>query len=126
MKPEKIAAGAAVAEKIPGWVERVLLPLLGDIRGEIEAVNERIDSSNERIDSLRNELVFRIDSTNERITSFDSKMDIKIDSLRNETKSEFTAMYYILDSLEKRIPVIEEMTALKLKIADLEKRLAEA
>ena len=28
-----------------------------------------------------------------------------------------------LDSLEKRIPVIEEITALKLKIADLEKRL---
>jgi hypothetical protein len=31
-----------------------------------------------------------------------------------------------LDSLEKRIPVIEEITALKLKIADIEKRLAEA
>ena len=31
-----------------------------------------------------------------------------------------------LDSLEKRIPVIEEITALKLKIADMEKRLAMA
>ncbi len=71
-------------------------------------------------------MVSRIDSTDERITSLESKMDTKIDSLRNETKSEFTAMHYRLDSLEKRISVIEEMTALKLKIADLEKRLAEA
>jgi hypothetical protein len=30
------------------------------------------------------------------------------------------------DSLEKRIPVIEELTALKLKIADIEKRIAVA
>ncbi len=43
----------------------------------------------------------------------------RIDSLRTE-------MTVRLDSLEKRIPVIEEITALKLKIADIEKRLAVA
>jgi hypothetical protein len=31
-----------------------------------------------------------------------------------------------LDSLEKRIPVIEELAALKIRMADLEKRLAVA
>ena len=43
----------------------------------------------------------------------------EIDSLRTEMNVKF-------DSLEKRIPVIEKLTALELKIADLEKRLAEA
>ncbi|GFO96189.1 uncharacterized protein ig2599ANME_0376 [groundwater metagenome] len=54
----------------------------------------------------------------------------KIDSLRNETKMEIarvrTEMTVRLDSLEKRIPVIEEITALKLKIAEIEKKLAMA
>jgi hypothetical protein len=60
------------AEKIPGWRERLLLPKLSEISGDIKAINTR------------------------------------------------------LDSIEKRIPVIEKITALELKIADLEKRLAVA
>jgi len=48
--------------------------------------------------------------------------------LRNETKIEIsslrTEMSIRLDSLEKRIPVIEKITALEIKMADLEKRLA--
>jgi hypothetical protein len=32
----------------------------------------------------------------------------------------------MLDSLDKRIPVLEEITALKLRITDIEKRLAMA
>ena len=67
------------AEKIPGWIERLLLPKLSELDGdgEIKAVNTRIYSVNERIDSLR-----------------------------NETKSEFTGLNYRFDSLENRIPVI--------------------
>jgi hypothetical protein len=53
-------------------------------------------------------------------------LNTKIDSLRNEAKTEFTGLNYRFDYLEKRIPVIEEITALKLKIADMEKRLAMA
>ena len=47
------------------------------------------------------------------------KVDERIDSLKTE-------MTVRLDSLEKRIPVIEEITTLKLKIAEIEKRLAVA
>ncbi|MDP2766730.1 MAG: hypothetical protein Q8O41_04675 [Candidatus Methanoperedens sp.] len=48
-------------------------------------------------------------------------------------KSEFVGLNYRfeaidtkLDSLEKRIPVIEEITALKIRIAEMEKKLAMA
>ena len=61
-------------------------------------VNTRIDSTNARIDSLRNE-------TKTGIASLRTEMTIR------------------LDTLKKRIPVNEEITALKLKIADLERRL---
>lgn len=65
-------------------------------------------------------------------TKIDALED-RISSLRNETKADIAGLNYRFDaidskfdSLEKRIPVIEEITALKLKIADIEKRLAEA
>ena len=79
-----------------------------------------------------------------KIDSLDEKIDIKIDSLRNEMKSEFAGLNYRfekvderidslktemtvrLDSLEKRIPVIEKIAVLELKIAEMEKRLAVA
>jgi len=70
-------------EKIPGWVERLLLPAVNEIKGDIKAINTRIDSLDEKI--------------NARIDSLDGKMD----SLR-----------------------LEKITAMEIKIADLEKRLA--
>lgn len=121
------------AEKIPSWFERLLLPTLNEMKGELKAINTRIDSLDGKIDSLRNETKSEI-----------SRFEEKIDSLRNETKTEIisviseitsvrteitslkTEMTIRLDSLEKRIPVIEEITVLKLKIAEIEKRLAAA
>ncbi len=44
---------------------------------------------------------------------------MEISSLKTEVTLRF-------ESLENRIPVIEEITALKIKIADMEKRLAAA
>jgi len=44
------------SEKIPGWVERLLLPKLSEITGNIKAVNGRIDALDStmttRFDSL--------------------------------------------------------------------------
>ncbi len=118
------------AEKIPGWIERLLLPKLSEMSGDIKAINVRIDSLESNINT-------RMDSIEDKIASLETNMNIKIDSLRNETKTEIvsvrteisgmrTEMTVRLDSLEKRIPVIEEITALKLKIADLEKKFAMA
>jgi hypothetical protein len=111
------------AEKIPSWIERLLMPKLSEIGGDIKAINTRIDA-------LESNMGTRIDSLEDRIDSLETNLNIKIDSLRNETKMEIsslrTEMTVRLDSLEKRIPVIEEITALKLKIADIEKRIAVA
>jgi outer membrane murein-binding lipoprotein Lpp len=32
------------AEKIPGWIERLLMPKLSEISGDIKAINARIDA----------------------------------------------------------------------------------
>jgi len=33
-----------LASKIPAWIQRILLPKLESIRGELKAVNARIDA----------------------------------------------------------------------------------
>ena len=56
-----------MAEKIPSWIERLLLPQLSEIKGELKAVNGRLDALkgemqgefkaiNTRIDSLATEV----------------------------------------------------------------------
>jgi hypothetical protein len=126
-----------IAEKIPSWIKQVLIPELNEIKGEIKSVNNRINaldskmdtkitSLDEKIGSLRNETKTDIKRLEENVTVKIGILDERITSLRNETKSEFTGLHYRFDSLEKRIPVIEEMAALRLKIAELEKKLAVA
>jgi uncharacterized coiled-coil DUF342 family protein len=129
MPRSSAAIGCAVAtfdimpaEKIPEWIERLLLPKLSeisgelkDIRGELKAINTRIDATDDKIGSLRNE-------TKTEITS----VRTEIVGIRNEIASLKNEMTVRLDSIEKRIPIIEEITALKLKIADIERRQAVA
>ncbi|HIH44119.1 MAG TPA: hypothetical protein HA257_03275 [Candidatus Methanoperedenaceae archaeon] len=42
-------------EKIPGWFERLLMPKLSEISGDIKATNTRIASLDAKIESFRNE-----------------------------------------------------------------------
>ncbi len=107
------------AEKIPSWIERLLLPKLSEISGDIKALNTRIDALESKMDT-------RIDSLEGQIGSLRNETKTEINSVRNEISSLRIEMNVKFDSLEKRIPVIEEITALKLKIAEIEKRLAVA
>ena len=122
-------------EKIPSWIERLLMPKLSEISGEIKAVNTRIDAlesnMSTRIEALESKMDIKIDSLDERMNTRINSLDEKIVSLRTEMKSDFKGLDYRFetidihfDSLEKRIPVIEEITALKIKIAELEKKMA--
>jgi chromosome segregation ATPase len=114
------------AEKIPGWIERLLLPKLSEISGDVKTINGRIDA-------LESNMNTRIDSLEAQIGSLRNETKTEIESLKNEINSKFQGLDYRfeaintrLDSLDKRIPVIEELTALKIKIADIEKKMAMA
>jgi tetrahydromethanopterin S-methyltransferase subunit G len=103
-----------MVEKIPSWIEKLLLPKLSEITGEIKAINARIDSLEKRVDSLEKTFNERfISLRNEMLTRFDA-VDKKIESLRSEMFTKF-------DSLEKRIPMMEKLTELEIRIARLEK-----
>ena|SRR3972149_166957 len=120
-------------EKVPSWIKQVLMPELNEIKGELKSINTRIDSVEAQIGSLRNETKSEIERIEDRIDSLRKEImskfegvdhkfegiDIKIETLNKVVTIKF-------DSLEQRIPVIEKITILEHKIAEIEKRLAPA
>jgi hypothetical protein len=86
-----------IAEKMPGWVERLLIPALESRVREIVK---------EEVGHLEKVMEARFEAVNARIDS---------------VKKTFSAR---IDSLEKRLPVVEELAEIKVRLAEVEKRTA--
>ena len=76
-------------EKIPSWIEKLLLPKLNEITGEIKAIHTRIDSVEKGITSLRNETMAKFEAADVKVESFRKETKIEITSLRNELLAKF-------------------------------------
>jgi hypothetical protein len=50
-----------MAEKIPGWLERILLPQISELNGEVKATNGRMDGEFKAVHSEFKRLDQRID-----------------------------------------------------------------
>jgi hypothetical protein len=79
-------------EKIPTWIERLLLPKLSEISGDIKAINARIDA----LESNMNTKFQAVDIKFQGVES-------RIDSLRNEINSKFEGTDIKIAELEKRM-----------------------
>ena len=85
----------------------MLLLKLNEITGEIKTIHTRIDSVEMDVAGLRREMM----------TKFES-VDAKVGSLRTEAISRFEAVDRRFDSLEARLPVIEKMAELEVRLTD--------
>jgi hypothetical protein len=88
-----------MAEKIPGWIERLLLPRLSSIEGELKA--------------FRGEVTGKFEAVNGRIDSVEKQML----SLRNEMNARF-------DALESKVTLVEDVTRLKIEMKALAEKVA--
>ena len=61
-----------MTEKIPGWLERVLLPRLSEMAGEIKVVNVRIDALDEKLST-------KIDEGDKRLAAKIDDLDKRLD-----------------------------------------------
>jgi len=86
-----------IAEKVPGWVERLLIPTLESRVREIVK---------EEVRHLEKIMEARFEAVNARIDSLEKTFSAKI------------------DSLEKRLPVVQELAEIKVRLAEVEKRTA--
>jgi len=102
---------ASKVKAAAGSVERLLLPRLNSIDGELKAINTRIDAVNTRIDAVQKS----VGDLDKRLTSW-------IDSLRNELRAEIRAVDSKVDQLDKKLDIDRRMLIMEAKMKELEKR----
>ena len=110
-----------MTEKVPGWLERVLLPRLSEIAGEVKAINVKIDAVDgkltSRIDAVEGKLASRIDAVDEklsaRIDAVDEKLSSRIDVVDGKLSGK-------IDDLDKRLDVAQRLAILETKMGELQ------
>jgi len=95
-----------MAEKIPGWIERLLLPRLSSLEGELKALRGEFTGE---FKAMRGEL----DALSEHIDSLEKQLL----SLRNEMSTRFEA-------LGSKMTLIEDVTTLKIEMKVLAEKVA--
>ncbi|HXW95372.1 MAG TPA: hypothetical protein VEJ19_06685 [Nitrososphaerales archaeon] len=86
-----------MAARVPGWLERVLLPQINELKGELKALNARLDGEFKSIHSEMQRIDEKIDSVEKRL----------------ETK---------IDGLDKRMDVTQRVAVIEEKIREFEAR----
>jgi hypothetical protein len=94
---DRITGMSRIAEKVPGWVDRLLIPTLESKVREIVK---------EQVGHLEKIMETRFEAVNARIDSLEKTFSARI------------------DSLEQRLPLVQELAEIKVRLAEVEKRTA--
>jgi hypothetical protein len=92
-----------LADKVPGWVERLLIPTL---ESRVRTVVK------EEMGHLEKTMGARFEAT-----------DVKIEALNAALSARLDAVNSRIDSLEKRIPTIQDIADLKARLTAVERRV---
>lgn len=95
-----------MAEKIPGWIERLLLPRLSSLEGELKAFRGEVGGQFKEVGGKFEAVNGRIDSLEKQLLSLRSEMNIRF------------------DALESKVTLIEDVTRLKLEMKALTEKVA--
>jgi hypothetical protein len=103
------------ADKIPGWVERLLIPTLGSkvrsiVSEEVGHLEKVLDA---RFDGVHSE-IRRVD---ERIGSLEQRIDERICSLEKRFDER-------MGSLEKRFPEVQEIAEITARLSQVESQVS--
>jgi hypothetical protein len=74
-----------MAEKVPGWIEKLLLPQLSELKAEVKIAQDRIDGVEEKLEAKIGGLEGRMDAEFKTVHAEISGLDYKIDALDKRT-----------------------------------------
>jgi len=94
----------AMAQKVPGWLERVLLPQLSELKGEIKALDARIGGFESKIEGEFKAIHSEIRRLDEKIDGLDERLSSK------------------MEELDKRLDVTQRLAVVEGKVSELESR----
>ena len=100
-----------MAEKVPGWLERVLLPQITELKGEIRVLSTTIDGLDEKIDA--------------KIDGLDQKLTARIDGLEGRMDSEFKLVHGEIRRLDDKIDALDKRTDFTQRLTVVEEQVKE-
>ncbi len=65
-----------MASKVPGWLERVLLPQLNELKGEIKALDARVGGFESKVEGEFKAVHSEVRRLDEKIDGLDKRMDV--------------------------------------------------
>jgi predicted nucleotidyltransferase len=83
-----------VAEKVPGWVERLLIPTL---ESKVRSI------------------------VKEEVGHLEKVMDARFEAVNSKMDARFEAVNTRIDSLEKRFPAVQELAEIRARLNQIEK-----
>lgn len=94
----------AMASRVPGWLERVLLPQVNELKGEIKALDARVGG-----------FEAKVEGEFKAIHSEIRRLDEKVDQSNNRLEGK-------IDGLDKRMDVTQRIAVIEEKIREFEAR----
>ena len=106
---------AKVAEKVPGWVARILLPeIRAIVKEEVASEVKRLD---EKMDLLRNELL-------SEIKRVDEKLGAEIKRVEAELRGMDEKLTAKIDGLERALSLASRLAVLEAEVKELREKLS--
>lgn len=112
-----MAGAEKLAEKVPGWVERLLIPTLESrvrtiMKEEMLQLEKTIDAKFEAVDA--------------RFEAFDEKFSARIDAVDEKLSTRIDAVDEKLsnkiDDLDKRLDMVQRLAVVEAKMKDFESK----
>ena len=75
-----------MAEKVPSWLERILLPQIREVKGELKGLNGRMDALEGRMEGEFSAVHSEIRRLDEKIAVEIKRMDERMSGLENTLK----------------------------------------
>ena len=90
-----------MAEKVPGWLERVLLPQISEVKGELKAMNAQMEGEFRAVHSEISRVEGKLSS---EIARVEETLGTKIDELDRR-----------MDMTQRLVMVVEQLKVLRAK-----------
>lgn len=98
-----------MAEKVPGWLERILLPQISEMKGEIKAINAKMDGEFKVVHSE----IKRVEETlGTRIERVEETLGTRIERVEGTLGTK-------IDELDKRMDVTRRLAAVEEQVKEL-------
>jgi len=108
-----------MAEKVPGWLERVLLPQIRELKGDLKALDAKMDAEFRVVHSELGSLDQKL---SQRIESLDQKLSQRIESLDQKLSQRIDGTNRRLDDSDKKLDMVQRVAVLEANVQELQSK----